>query len=79
MFALFLGVFIFAAISFAQPPQVQRAAFDVTNYRIDAALSPAENRLNATVDVNFVPLEDTRTVSFELNGSLKIESIARVN
>ncbi len=79
-FALFLVVSIFAAASFAQqPPQVQRAAFDVTNYRMDVALTPAENRLNATVDVGFTPLEDTRTVSFELNGALKIESIARVN
>ncbi|MDQ3747437.1 MAG: hypothetical protein M3367_00250, partial [Acidobacteriota bacterium] len=52
---------------------------DVTNYQMDVQLLPDENKLNATVDVNFTPAEDTRTVSFELNGSLKIESITRQN
>ncbi len=67
----------FSATAFAQ--QVQRAPFDVTNYLIDAQLSPDENKLSATADVTFVPKEDTRTVSFELNGSLKLESITRVD
>ena len=67
----------FLAVSvFAQ--QVKRADFDVTGYRMDVVLSPVENNLTATVDVTFVPQEDTRVVSFELNGSLKIDSIARV-
>jgi len=76
---LILAVCLFSIASPAQQQQIQRAQFDVTNYKMDVALVPAENRLNATVDVVFTPLEDTRTVSFELNGSLKIESIARVN
>ncbi|HQU84806.1 MAG TPA: M1 family aminopeptidase [Pyrinomonadaceae bacterium] len=57
--------------------QVQRTPFDVKNYVMDVALNPVENKLSATVDVTFVPLEDTRSVSFELNGSLKIDSITR--
>ncbi|MDQ6785192.1 MAG: tetratricopeptide repeat protein [Acidobacteriota bacterium] len=76
---LVLVVFLFTFISTAQQQQVQHAAFDVTNYRMDVTLAPSENRLSATVDVDFIPLEDTRTVSFELNGSLKIDSITRVN
>ena len=63
---------VFAAMAVGQ---VKRAAFDVTNYTIDVTLSPEERRLTATVDVAFTPLEDTRSVSFELNGSLKIDSI----
>ncbi|NOT47079.1 MAG: tetratricopeptide repeat protein [Acidobacteria bacterium] len=59
--------------------QIQRTPFDVTNYQIDAQLSPAENKLTATADVSFVPLEDTRSVSFELNGSLKVDSITRLD
>jgi len=55
----------------------QRSPFDVTHYQIDAALAPSEKKLSATVDVTFTPLEDTRTVTFELNGSLKIDSITR--
>lgn len=62
--------------TFAQ--QVKRPPFDVTNYRIDAQFFPDENKLAATADVTFAPLEETRSVTFELNGSLKIESITRV-
>ncbi|MBC7899607.1 MAG: tetratricopeptide repeat protein [Saprospiraceae bacterium] len=69
-------VFILSATAFAQ--QVQRSQFDVTNYQMDVQLSPSDNKLTATVDVNFIPKEDTRSVSFELNGSLKVDSIARV-
>ncbi len=57
--------------------QVKRAPFDVTNYVMDVSLAPAERKLNATVDVTFTPLEDTRSISFELNGSLKVDSITR--
>lgn len=78
LFSLTLPLVLFSVTAaFAQ--QVQRAPFDVTNYQMDVQLIPDENKLNATVDVNFTPLEDTRTVSFELNGSLKIESITRQN
>ena len=56
---------------------VKRTPFDVTNYVMDVTLVPAERKLNATVDVAFTPLEDTRSVSFELNGSLKIDTITR--
>jgi hypothetical protein len=74
---LSLSVILFSVAAFAQ--QIQRTPFDVNNYVMDVQLSPDENKLNATVDVNFTPAEDTRSVSFELNGSLKIESITRVN
>ena len=58
---------------------VKRTPFDVTNYVMDVTLSPAERKLTATVDVSFTPLEDTRSVSFELNGSLKIDTITRLD
>ncbi len=59
--------------------QVKRAPFDVTNYVMDVSLVPTERRINATVDVSFTPLEETRSVSFELNGSLKVDSITRLD
>ncbi len=58
--------------------QVRRTPFDVAGYKLDVALEPVDNRLTATADVTFTPLEDTRSVTFELNGSLKVESITRV-
>ncbi|HEV3470198.1 MAG TPA: M1 family aminopeptidase [Pyrinomonadaceae bacterium] len=53
----------------------QRARFDVTHYRIAAELVPAQHQLVAAADVSFTPLDNTRTVVFELNGSLKVESV----
>jgi hypothetical protein len=55
----------------------QRARFDVTNYRIIAELTPTSTCSRPTADVTFTPLDNTRSVVFELNGSLKIESIER--
>ena len=77
VFQIFGLVLVFSSIGLAQ--QIKRSAFDVTNYRMDVQLVPDEQKLNATVDVDFIPSEDTRTVAFELNGSLKIDSITRVN
>ncbi len=75
IFGAFGLICVLAFAAFAQ--QIQRAPFDVTNYRMDVQLSPDANKLDATVDVDFTPTEDTRTVSFEMNGSLKIESVTR--
>ena len=55
----------------------QRARFDVNHYRIIAELNPAQHLLTATADVTFTPLDNTRSVVFELNGSLKVESVER--
>ncbi len=74
-----LSLIVFSLSLAAAAQQVKRPAFDVVNYVMDVQLVPGENKLNATVDVNFTPLEDTRTVTFELNGSLKVESITRQN
>ncbi len=77
LFGLSLVFCLFSLAATAQ--QVKRSQFDVSNYVMDVQLVPNENKLNATVDVNFTPLEDTRTVTFELNGSLKVDSITRLN
>ncbi len=69
-----------AGALYAQAPATPgRARFDVTNYRIEAELRPAEHILRATGDVTFTPLEATRTVVFELNGSLKVDAVERNN
>jgi hypothetical protein len=79
VFQLFGFVLLFSSAIYAQQQQVQRSTFDVTNYRMDVSLVPNENKLSATVDVDFAPTEDTRSVSFELNGSLKVDTVTRVN
>jgi tetratricopeptide (TPR) repeat protein len=75
-FKIFGLVSLLAIGVFAQ--QVQHAPFDVTGYQMDIQIVPSDQKLIASVDVSFTPLADTRSVEFELNGSLKIDSITRV-
>src|SRR6266550_558693 len=79
---VFLSVgtlFVAATIASAQQPAPQPAAtrFDVTSYRIEAQLIPDQHMLRAGADVTVIPLESTRSLVFELNGSLHVESIDR--
>lgn len=66
---------LFSVTATAQ--QAGRARFDVTNYRIEAQLVPDQHLLRAGADVTFTPLDATRSIVFELNGSLKVEGIER--
>lgn len=61
----------------AQQPAPQQAAsrFDVTSYRIEAQLIPDQHSLRAGADITLVPQDSTRSLVFELNGSLHVESI----
>jgi tetratricopeptide (TPR) repeat protein len=72
-----LGFAILCFNSVTSAQQGGRARFDVTNYRIEAQLFPAEHMLRAGGDVTFTPLDATRSVVFELNGSLKVDAIER--
>src|SRR5687768_4833575 len=72
-------LFLLAISINAQQPAPQQAAsrFDITSYRIEAQIIPDQHLLRAGADISFIPLEATRSVVFELNGSLKVESIER--
>ena len=59
----------------AQPGAGSR--YDITNYRIEAQLNPDEHTLRAGADITFVPGEATRSVVFELNGSLKVDEVEK--
>ena len=77
VFGLGLAFTFLSIAAFAQ--QVQRPDFDITDYKMDVQILPDDNKLNATVDVYFTPRAETRSVTFELNGSIKVDSIARIN
>jgi len=64
-----------ASSALAQP--AGGARYDVTNYRIEAQLNPDEHTLRAGADITFVPLEATRSIVFELNGSLKVDGVEK--
>src|SRR5207249_4504027 len=51
--------------------------FDVTNYHIEVQLTPDQHTLRAGADITFVPLEATRSVVLELNGSLHVDSVEK--
>lgn len=72
-----LGFALFCSIASVHAQQAGRARFDVTNYRIEAQLFPAEHMLRAGADITLTPLDATRSVIFELNGSLKVDAIER--
>src|SRR5438876_7499549 len=75
-----LSVALISAVS-ARPqqpaPQQTASRFDVTNYRIEAQIIPDQHMLRAGADVTFIPLDATRSVIFELNGSLHVEGIEK--
>src|SRR5215467_11408078 len=82
IFASVMAVFAVLMLTLSaksQQPAPQQAAsrFDVTNYRIEAQLIPDQHLLRAGADITFVPMDATRSVVFELNGSLHVESIER--
>src|SRR5947209_16571069 len=63
--------------AYAQQQPVAGARYDITNYRIEVQLSPNEHTLRAGADVTFVPLDATRSVVFELNGSLHVDNVEK--
>src|SRR5713101_3345227 len=75
--ALTFGLAVCAATGRAQQQPVAGTRYDVTNYHIEAQLTPDQHLLRAGADITLVPLEATRSVVFELNGSLHVESIDR--
>src|SRR4030095_9494756 len=75
--ALAVLMLAFSAKSQQPAPQPVASRFDVTHYRIEAQIIPDQHILRAGADVTLVPLGATRSVVFELNGSLKVESIEK--
>jgi tetratricopeptide (TPR) repeat protein len=55
------------------------ADLDVQHYKIEAELTPSQQYLRARTEVRFTPVSDTRSVVFELNGSLSVKRIARLD
>jgi tetratricopeptide (TPR) repeat protein len=64
-----------AALGFAQERQQARIRIDVQSYTIDARIDPQAQTLAATAHVAFVPLDDTSTLSFELNNALNLSKV----
>src|SRR5690242_8183592 len=74
-----LVVLMLAHQGMSQQPAPQQPAsrYDVTHYRIEAQIIPDQHLLRAGADVTLTPLDATRSIVFELNGSLKVDSIEK--
>ena len=59
----------------AQDRSARQQKIDVQSYLIDAQVDPRAQTLSATVLVRFIPLEDTSSVTFELNNALNISKV----
>src|SRR6267143_1000969 len=72
----FFGTFLVNGARAQQQPAAG-SRYDVTNYRIEVQLSPDQHLLRAGADVTFVPQDATRSIVFELNGSLHVDGVEK--
>ena len=78
-FAGFVLVAVTSAVmGFAQDRQQARARIDVQTVALDAQINPTAQTLNATAKVTFIPLDNTSTVTFELNNALNLTRVTDV-
>jgi tetratricopeptide (TPR) repeat protein len=66
---------IVLTISAALSQQKGQVEIDVQHYKIAAELLPAEQKMRAQAEVTFIPQAETRSVVFEMNGSLTISKV----
>ena len=72
--AWIFGLVFVAATGLAEDRQA-RARIDVQNVVLDAQINPTAQTLNATAKVTFIPLDNTSSVTFELNNSLNLTRV----
>jgi aminopeptidase N len=75
---LVLVVVVSAVMGLAQDRQQARARIDVQTVALDAQINPTAQTLNATAKITFVPLDNTSTVTFELNNALNLTRVTDV-
>lgn len=69
------GLLLSLAFTMAAGAQKDSVEIDVQHYQIDATLIPSEQLLRARSEVTFIPASETRSVVFEMNGSLTVNRI----
>ncbi len=71
----FINAALVIALTASAQDRGQRARIDVQSYLIDAQIDPAAQTILATALVRFVPLDDTNTLTFELNNALSLTKV----
>src|ERR1700722_7943494 len=72
---LVLVAAVSAGLGLAQDRETARARIDVQTVALDARINPAAQTLNATAKITFIPLDNTSTVTFELNNALNLTRV----
>src|SRR6202795_4337037 len=72
---LVLAAVTSAVMGLAQDRQQARARIDVQTVALDAQINPTAQTLNATAKITFIPLDNTSTVTFELNNALNLTRV----
>src|SRR5580704_3702740 len=75
---LVLVAVVSAAMGVAQDRQQARARIDVQTVALDARINPTAQTLNATAKITFIPLDNTSTITFELNNALNLTRVTDV-
>ena len=77
--AVLSAALVLAALSRALPAHAQNAAprptLNVTDYKINLELRPADHSLDATTQVTFTPLADMPSAIFDLHGALLVDKV----
>jgi hypothetical protein len=72
-----ISAIVLCLLGSAVSAQQAGSRYDVTNYRIEVQLNPDEHILRAGADITFVPQDATRSIVFELNGSLHVDGVEK--
>ena len=72
---LVLVAVVSAVMGLAQDRQQARARIDVQTVALDAQINPTAQTLSATAKITFIPLDNTSTVTFELNNALNLTRV----
>ncbi len=78
VFGLMLIAVACAVMGYAQDRQQARARIYEQTVALDAQINPTAQTLNATAKITFIPLDNTSTVTFELNNALNLTRVTDV-
>lgn len=70
-----VGVAVFATVLSAAAQERRPQRIEVRHYKISADINPRTQSLNATVEVDFVPLDTVNSAVFELNNALNVSKV----
>jgi aminopeptidase N len=72
---IFRWAFLFGGVAACVLAQDKAPRIQVQHYSIDAEVNPRTQSLSATVKVDFTPLDEAPSATFELNNALKVSKV----